>query len=387
MQAKARIASVVVILLLVVQVFGSSVQAQKASTGAGNEQAAINDLVVSKVISPAEQKAAMAYWTRQRLADAAEMAIPVDTAPALIDESALSESSAADMEPGFSPAGYPSPSADVEAQSAYAYDWAAPNFGTPADMAAMAMDEPAGTTQVYTSYTVNQANTTVQTMYPHKWVGRLTFLDLGSTYYCSATAISGNAIVTAAHCVYDSTNNRWFSNWVFTPAYRNGSAPYGTFVATKCVVLTSWINLSGSFSINGWTKYDVAVCKMGNNSSGQTLNTAVGYAGRQWNYGYVRHFHVMGYPLKNYANTYIAGAGLYLRACASESFQQTTDTRGTGCNWGGGISGGPWMPNYSLGVGGSVDGVNSGIYVGTQNMYGARFTSSNIVPLCTSAPC
>lgn len=66
--------------------------------------------------------------------------------------------------------------------------------------------------------------------------------------------------VTAAHCVYDTAVNQFYANWVFTPAFRNGSAPYGSFSATACTILTAWVNLSGGFSINSWTRYDVAVC-------------------------------------------------------------------------------------------------------------------------------
>lgn len=103
-------------------------------------------------------------------------------------------------------------------------------LGTPADLMA-------GTTQVYTSYLVN-SKSALWKVYPHKWVGRLSFRTPSGTSYCSATAISNNNIVTAAHCVYDTTNNRFYSNWVFSPAYRNGTNPYGTFRATACTVLT-----------------------------------------------------------------------------------------------------------------------------------------------------
>ncbi|MBK8049651.1 MAG: hypothetical protein IPK16_22615 [Anaerolineales bacterium] len=77
-----------------------------------------------------------------------------------------------------------------------------------------------------------------------------------------------------------------------------------------------------------------------------------------------------------------------MRTCAAESFQQTTETRGMGCNWGPGISGGPWMIKYAPGVlQGWADGVNSGLFIGTQNLYGPRFNSNNIVPLCSAAGC
>lgn len=62
---------------------------------------------------------------------------------------------------------------------------------------------------------------------------------------------------------------------------------------------------------------------------------------------------------------------------------------GGGCNWGPGISGGPWLVSYDPfdQTTSYVDSVNSGLFVGGQNGYGARFNSNNIVPLCSSAGC
>ncbi len=62
---------------------------------------------------------------------------------------------------------------------------------------------------------------------------------------------------------------------------------------------------------------------------------------------------------------------------------------GGGCNWGPGISGGPWLVSYDpFNVTTSyVNVVNSGLFIGQQNLYGGRFTSNNIVPLCTAAGC
>ena len=113
-----------------------------------------------------------------------------------------------------------------------------------------------------TTYDVN-TNAAFWQIYPHRWDGKLTFTTPGGGASCSATAISGNNFVTAAHCVYDTAVNQFYANWVFTPAFRNGSAPYGSFSATACTILTAWVNLSGGFSINSWTRYDVAVCSVG----------------------------------------------------------------------------------------------------------------------------
>ncbi|MBM4467453.1 MAG: hypothetical protein FJ014_18170 [Chloroflexi bacterium] len=346
-----------------------------------------NSDVVSISISPAEQEAALAFWTREAIAAAQPMEMLVQLGPAKVNEAALLEEEATGPL-GFVAAGVAAPGADKEAQAAYPLDWAALEENLKetavADLDPLGLT---GTSQVYTSYTVNQWQP-AQTIYPHKGVGRLSFSTPSGTSYCSATSISGNVMLTAAHCLYDTTSNRWYSRWAFTPAYRDGNAPYGTFLATTCWVLTAYVNLSGSVHCDTWARHDVGVCKMGKNSAGQTLNQAVGYMGRMWNYSYIRHFHNLGYPWRNYNNVLITDAGKYLRTCVAESFQRTTETRGMGCNWGPGISGGPWVIAYAPPlVSGYADGVNSCLFVGTQNIYAPRFNSNNIVPLCTTAGC
>jgi V8-like Glu-specific endopeptidase len=275
--------------------------------------------------------------------------------------------------------------AATEAQAAYPQDWAMLEESALAESPAAAD----GTPGVYTSYIVNQ-NAALWKTNGHIPTGRLSFTTPNGTSYCSASVISGNnVIVTAAHCVYDSTNNRWYNNWAFTPAYRNGAAPYGTFPYQTCWVLTSWINLVGNYAINTWADDDVAVCKMRNNSAGQTLSSRTGWYGRMWNYGYIHHVHNMGYPFRNFNNVNVANAGQYLRLCANETFQQANNVLGGGCNWGPGISGGPWLVSYDPfdQITSYVNVVNSGLFVGQQNLYGGRFTSNNIVPLCTAAGC
>jgi hypothetical protein len=261
-------------------------------------------------------------------------------------------------------------------------------------------NETEGTSQIYTSYIANWLSS-LQTQYPHRWIGRFSFTTPTGTSYCSATAISGNNIVTAAHCVYDTpSRNTFYTNKVFTPAYRNGSAPYASFATTSCSVLNAWVNLSGNYDIDTWARHDVAVCTVGTNSAGQTLNNAVGFAGRAWDYGYIRHVFNLGYPLYNYADAALSWPGAYLRLCSAETFQRTTDTRGMGCTWGGGISGGPWVDHRFLSatvygtdgywpgrVSGYVTGVNSGKFNGAQNLYAPRFTSNNIVVLCNARGC
>jgi len=341
-------------------------------------------LTVTKVVSKEQQAAASAYFTRAQIAATPPLPILIDLGPGGVDTTASLDANVIGQL-SSAPAGKAAPAAAQIARTAYSEDWAALDEELLLELPA---DVLTGTAGVYTYYDVN-TQTALWKIYPHIWDGKLTFTVPGGSASCSATAISGNNIVTAAHCVYDTTNNVWYGNWVFTPAYRNGSAPYGTFSARACTILTAWVNLSGGFSINTWTRHDVAVCTMNNNSAGQTLNSAVGWAGRLWNAGYNQLDFNSGYPAQDYnLNTIANGPTQYLRACTNESFQQTTDTLGGGCFWGPGISGGSWLVNYKpFVVTGNVNSVNSGLFVGQQNIYGARFNSSNIVPLCTARGC
>ncbi|MBK8049652.1 MAG: trypsin-like serine protease [Anaerolineales bacterium] len=215
--------------------------------------------VVTKIITPAEQQAALDFWTRDAIAKAQPLAMPMQMGAPTVDEMATS---AVLGPPGFSSPGLADPEAMKVLQAAYPEDWAALNK----EEALIGPEAVEGTSQIYTSYIVNYLST-MQKIYPHIWVGRLSFKTSGGTSYCSGTSISNNIMLTAAHCVYDSTNNVWYSNWALTPAYRNGNALYGTFPATQCYVLGAYQSLTGSYAINTWARHDVAVCKMGKNSA------------------------------------------------------------------------------------------------------------------------
>ena len=385
---RIRFASVLSLIVILSLMFGSGAQASSLPAEQKEEAALQNDLVVQKSFSRAERQAARSFWTRERIAEAPAMELPVDYGVAQIDTASLPADSYSGP-PMSAAGGLAAPGADAAARKAYARDWQAlaEEAVLAADDSGIEASEPAGTSGIFTAYAVPAA---MHTWYPHRFYGRLSVVTPSGTSTCSGTAISGNVMVTAAHCLFDTTNNVWYSNVVFTPAYRSGSAPFGSFPASNCWVLTTWVNLTGSFSINTWSRHDVGVCKMGVNSIGQTLNTAVGWSGRQWNHtqGYIRHFHNFGYPARNFNDVLLSSPALIQRGCVAESFFQTTDTRGMGCRWGRGISGGGWIANYAPNVvSGYVDGVNSGLFIGTANMYGPRFTSNNIVPLCTAAAC
>ncbi len=342
------------------------------------------------------QSKVFSHWTRERIAKAPAIIMIDKKKPSSPHKNSLSINT--NLMPMSTSGGSPALDSNTIHRQAYGDDWkkleteletldlgnAETTLGGEDSLA----DILAGTAGTYINYDVNTINA-LWKAYPHKWIGKFTFTTPSGDASCSATAISNNHIVTAAHCVFDTpSRNAWYTNKAFTPAYRNGSAPYGTFATTGCRILTSWVNLSGSYDINTWTRHDVAVCNVGTNSIGQTLNAAVGWAGRSWDFSYEQvHFNA-GYPARDVNDTYLSSPAQYLRACTAESFQQTTDTLGSGCFYGRGISGGPWLRNYApFQVQGNVNSVNSGLFIGQHNLYGARFTSGNIKVLCDAEGC
>jgi V8-like Glu-specific endopeptidase len=356
------------------------------------------------------QSATLMYWDEYSLATAPAIEMPVDFGTGEVDTAAL-DVEVSSGPPGIIKAGRAEKGANKFHKQAYSEAWAKLAVDWGAEYLALQGESPeavvdaeetvteepvgadvtadtmAGTSGVHTYYDVN-AKTALWKLYPHKWDGKFTFTTPSGNASCSATAIRNNHIVTAAHCVYDTGSNRWYTNKAFTPAYRNGAAPYGTFPTAGCRVLTAWVNHSGSYSINSWARDDVAVCRMGVNSAGKTLNQAVGWAGYGWNWDYTQLHFNSGYPARNYNDALLSSPAQYLRSCTAESFKQTTDTLGGGCYYGRGISGGSWIRGYKANyVTGWVNSVNSGLYLGQANLYGARFTSNNIKALCDANGC
>ena len=221
MQGKSR-PVVVVLGILLVLLMAISVSAQgegpaAQAPSAGQIEALANG-TTSISLSAQQSAAVLNYWTRERLAAATPMAMPTVTSlrrpPHARPSSVLIGSTAT--------GGLAAANADAQARAAYPQDWAEQDEAALANSPASAD----GTPGVYTSYIVNQLAPLWKTN-GHKPTGRLSFSVPGGTSYCSASVVSGNnIIVTAAHCVYDTTNNAFYNNWVFSPAYRNNKAPY-----------------------------------------------------------------------------------------------------------------------------------------------------------------
>ncbi|MEU9102503.1 trypsin-like peptidase domain-containing protein [Streptomyces sp. NPDC048361] len=176
-------------------------------------------------------------------------------------------------------------------------------------------------------------------------VGALFKGDLDGGHFCTASVVHSaghDLIVTAAHCL--STDGSQDGGTVFAPAYRDGSAPYGTWPVESVYAADSW-------NEDGDQDSDVAFAVLGPGSDdGKQVEDVVGgaplFTGRATG-GTVT---VTGYPSDTEVPQVCTNTSV-----AYGSTQQRIDCPG----YPGGTSGSPWVVE-----GGAVAGVIGGYEFG-----------------------
>lgn len=188
--------------------------------------------------------------------------------------------------------------------------------------------KPGGGTTVGTSSEVTISPGTPLTAH-----GKVFFTDSGVNYVCSGTALTGDVIWTAGHCV-NAGPGAFFTNFQFVPAYRDGSAPYGTFPATTLLATTGW-SATGQFGV------DSGAAVPGLNVSGQTLTAAVVERSITFNATRNQSYSVYGYPAAK------RFSGQRMRVCNTTWSRDDTSAApaamGVPCDMTGGSSGGAWI--------------------------------------------
>jgi len=197
-----------------------------------------------------------------------------------------------------------------------------------------------------------------------KTSGRVFFTFQGRTASCSGNAVTSqnaSTVITAGHCV--KYQGSWHTNWVFVPAYDNGSAPYGQWTATKTLTTPQW---EASEDIN----HDVGAAVVAP-LNGRTLTSVVGAQGIQFNGGYNKAMYAFGFPA---ASPYDGSKLIYCSGNSSKDFLFSQD-HSLACNMTGGSSGGPWFTGFNEATGqGMQVSVNSFGYTFLPNrMFGPYF--------------
>lgn len=188
--------------------------------------------------------------------------------------------------------------------------------------------------------------------------GKVFFTMGGGNYVCSGTATgssNGDVVTTAGHCVNEGPGD-YAKNFTFVPAYDNGDAPYGEWVARSLTTTNEW-RTAGDFN------HDVGFAVMAE-LGGKSLTDVTGSYPIAFNLDYNLAFEAYGYPA---AKPY---DGQDLWKCSGTA---GVDTRGTTdhrlpCSMTGGSSGGGWITS------GKLNSVNSFGYRGEKDvMYGPYF--------------
>ncbi|MCO7126468.1 trypsin-like peptidase domain-containing protein [Sporolactobacillus shoreicorticis] len=66
------------------------------------------------------------------------------------------------------------------------------------------------------------------------------FTDGTNGYSCTGWFVDHNTVVTAAHCVYDTYNNKFYDAWYVYPAENGTDLPYGGEATTEAYVSGGW---------------------------------------------------------------------------------------------------------------------------------------------------
>lgn len=328
----------VLLLCLAVLVLVSLVSAHQ--TNAQNSGA----LLIQRNYTEAEQAAALAYWTPERMAAAK----PIDWPQ--IDQS--------NVPPAALPTGPEMAIAGLLPSSPPKQD---KGIGAEAGL----FDEVN-----FTRWCVNCSAAT--NYYPYWTIGKLYFTPAGGgSATCSASLVTSRngrgSVLTAGHCVY-TPGLGWSSNVVFRPSYRNGSS-YGPYAVPTLWTLTTW-------AYYGDYGDDVGMgCPTSN------LASTFGTLGLRWNASAVQDTHAFGYPSN-------ISSGQYLIVCRDNTSASGSSLIKMGCDMTYGSSGGPWVDDFAPYFATNRNYVHSVVSHGnppTPVFYGPYFDSNNIGLLYNNA--
>jgi len=157
------------------------------------------------------------------------------------------------------------------------------------------------------------------------------------THWCSGGAVntgSKRLVVTAGHCIHTGgSGGTWMLNWIFIPGYDRGGEPRGRFPAY-------WFHSSTGWTVDANWQRDFGFVVTHNNGSGQRVVDAAGGHGFRVNGSFSRFIHIAGYPGNR------DGGEVQWYCWGTTDQWPGASAYRLGCDFGGGVSGGPWLEDY-----------------------------------------
>jgi V8-like Glu-specific endopeptidase len=192
--------------------------------------------------------------------------------------------------------------------------------------------------------TVSFGPVATPTVAPFSVNGRLFVRQGGRRGFCSATAINSGSrrlVLTAGHCVNSGPlgprgGSIWSRFVEFVPAYTNGTAPFGAFIARRNAVFAprQWVRF-------GNPNFDVGAVLTSPNAEGINVADAVGGAAIVVDQSRRQTFQTFGYPgkattMQGCESPYVGDDPLTYRIPGPP-------TIAIRCHWARGASGGGWL--------------------------------------------
>jgi V8-like Glu-specific endopeptidase len=222
-------------------------------------------------------------------------------------------------------------------------------------------------TRVFPMFTGTAAPFSADRAYPYITIGKLFFTIGRDPYVCSASVIQHRIVATAGHCVHSGTSAGFHNNWVFVPAFRDGTAPLLTWNWRAAIVTNTWASGGGGVP----NAADYAMIEFGDqriNGRAFALGDLTGWLGWQTRSLSANHTSKLGYPCN-------LDSCQKMQNVTSGAFRNTSPNNVEyGSDAEGGSSGGPWVQNFQQLQSGGASGQN----VGSNRVVGV--TSYGYVP-------
>jgi V8-like Glu-specific endopeptidase len=324
---------------------GSSLPAHvtHAAPAADDASVSASPLAVSPQAAARADLFTRLYWTPDRMRAATPADVLTVAGPAPAARIQAPQGPAGSVAPALPTAGALAPAAATSATT--------PAVAVPAlTPAAYTYPFPFTRFEVFTPYT----------SWPYDTEGKVFFHDSrgGGNFVCSGSVINSknlSVVFTAGHCVVaggsgaTAAGANWYTNWMFCPAYKDGSCPLGIWTARRLASLNGWIS-GNDF------QWDIGAAVMNVNAGGKPIVNVLGGQGLAWNWSPVQDFIDLGYPQAAPFN------GNRLIECdagyaVSDGNYGDPSPIGIGCDMTGGSSGGSWYIHWS-GGGGQRNGHN-----------------------------
>jgi V8-like Glu-specific endopeptidase len=207
--------------------------------------------------------------------------------------------------------------------------------------------------RVFPMFTGTAAPFSADRSYPYITVGTLFFSINNEPFLCSASVIQHRIVATAGHCVHSGTRQGFHSNWVFVPAFRDGTAPLLRWNWRAAIVTGTWASGGGTVpNAADYAMIEFADQPVGGRSL--ALGDVTGWLGWQTLSLSANHTSKLGYPCN-------LDRCQKMQNVTSAAFRNTSPNNVEyGSDATGGSSGGPWVQNFQLLQTGGGTGSNTG---------------------------